>query len=93
MSTALQWVLVAAIVAIASVYALRAVLPPSWRRALARGLRARGNETLAARFDSGGGCDACPANAAHGVHAAGGARAGDGARAVDRVESKSQKRP
>jgi hypothetical protein len=62
MSTVLQWVLVAAIVVVAGAYAARALMPPSWRRALAQRLRAGGNEALAARLDAGGGCDACPSN-------------------------------
>lgn len=64
MSAALQWVLVAAIVLVAGAYALRALLPPTWRRGLAARLRARGNDALAARLDAGGGCDACPGAAA-----------------------------
>lgn len=62
MSVLLQWTLVAAIVVVAGAYAARALMPASWRRALARRLRERGNDALAERLDAGGGCDACPSN-------------------------------
>jgi hypothetical protein len=61
-SDVLQWFLVAAIVLVAGAYAARALMPPTWRRALAARLRDGGNDALAAKLDSGGGCDACPGN-------------------------------
>lgn len=66
-SSAIQWVLVAAIVVVAGAYALRALMPPAWRRSLAARLRASGRESLAVRLDAGGGCDACPSNSSRTV--------------------------
>ena len=64
MTTALtQWSIVAIIVIVCAAYALRALLPASWRRALAARLRALGFSGIADRLGGGEtGCAACARN-------------------------------
>lgn len=65
MSAPMQWAVVALIVVVCAAYALRALMPAAWRRALAGRLRAAGLPALAERLGAGDtGCAACSRNPA-----------------------------
>lgn len=63
-----QWAIVGIVVAVCVAYALRALLPMTWRRALAVRLRRSGLAALADRLDAAdGGCAACARNPGSGA--------------------------